>query len=214
MFKGVNKVMRAYIYWDFVMNAAWGLLAPVFAIFVLENIAIKNASMGVEIVGYATFFYWITKSLLQIPIGYYLDKKKGEIDDFWFYVIGAVITSIVPFGYIFSSITWHIYFLQILHGIGMSMIIPSSYGIFIRHIDKDKEAYESSLDSTLLGIGAGIAGALGGIIVAYIGFKAIFIITGSLSLLSVIFLFPAKKHMLPKTKDVQEIPPFQGHVDY
>lgn len=214
MFKGVNKVMRAYIYWDFIVNSAWGLLAPVFAIFILQGVAGGSIASAAEIVGYATLFYWITKSILQIPIGYYLDKNKGEIDDFWFYVIGSLITAIVPFGYIFATISWHIYFLQVLHAVGMSMVIPSSYGIFIRHADKEKEAYESSLDSTLLGIGTGITGVIGGFMVAYAGFKIIFIITGILNLISVLFLFPAKKHMLPRTKEVQEIPPFQGHVDY
>ena len=73
------------------------------------------------------------------------------------------------------DLPWHIYALQILHATGMSMIIPSSYAIFIRHTDKGREAYESGLDSTLFGIGAGITGAVGGIMVGYLGFKLIFI---------------------------------------
>ena len=198
MFKGVNKAMRAYIYWDLVINSAWGLLGPVFAIFLLEKIAVGDIVNGAKIAGFATLFYWLTRSILQIPIGHYLDKNHGEIDDFWFYVIGVIITGLVPFGFLFSYLPWHIYLLQVFHAIGMSMIIPSSYAIFIRHIDKGREAYESGLDSTLLGVGAGITGAIGGIMVGYIGFQLIFILTGIFTLISVFFIFWIRKDMLPK----------------
>ena len=199
--------MRAYIYWDLVINSAWGLLAPVFAIFLLEKIAVGDIAHGARIVGFSTFFYWISKSLFQIPIASYLDKNHGEIDDYWFYVIGVVITGLVPFGFLFSYAPWHIYCLQVLHAFGMSMVIPASYAIFIRHTDKNKEAYESGLDNTLLGVGAGITGALGGVLVSYTGFELIFILTGTFTLLSVFLLLPARQHMLPKMpQNVHEFP--------
>jgi hypothetical protein len=198
MLKGINKVMRAYIYWNLILNSAWGLLGPVFAIFLLQNIALGNVAEGARVAGFATLFYWIVKSALQIPIGRYLDKNYGEIDDFWFFVIGTMITGLIPLGYIFSYLPWHIYTLNIVYGIGMSMVIPSSYAIFIRHIDQGREAYEIGLDSTLLGIGVGVTGAIGGIMAGYIGFKLIFLLTGLFTLVSVYFIFRVKKDMLPK----------------
>lgn len=207
MFKGVNKVMRAYIYWDFIINSAWGLLAPVFAIFLLEKIAVGDVAHGARLVGFATFFYWITKSILQIPIGQYLDKNHGEIDDFWFFVTGTFIVALVPIGFLFAVLPWHIYALQVVHAIGMSMIIPSSYAIFIRHTDKGKEAYESGLDSTFFGIGAGITGAIGGIMASYIGFGAIFLLTSAFSFISIALIFWVKKDMLPKVpRNIHEFP--------
>lgn len=207
MFKGVNKVMWAYIYWDLAINSAWGLLGPVFAIFLLQTIAAGNVANGARIAGFATLFYWMTKSVVQISIGNYLDKNHGEIDDFWFYIIGTIITGLVPFGFLFSSMPWHIYVLQIIHAIGMSMVIPSSYAIFIRHVDKGKEAYESGLDNTIMGMGAGIAGAFGGIMAGYFGFKLIFILTGVFTLISVFFIFAVRKDMLPKVpRNIHEFP--------
>ncbi|MBU2539678.1 MFS transporter [Patescibacteria group bacterium] len=207
MFKGVNKVIRIYIYWDIVINSAWGLLGPVFAIFILQTIAVGDVANGVKIAGFASLSYWAVKSILQIPIGRYLDKNHGEKDDFWFFVIGVFLTGLVPFGFLISFLPIHVYLLQILHAIGMSMVVPSSWAIFIRHIDKGREAYESSLDSTLLGIGVGITGALGGIMAAYIGFQAIFILTGTLTMISVFLIFLIRKDMRPKDGQLHEIPP-------
>ena|SRR3989338_6888924 len=207
MFKGVNRVMRAYIHWSFVVNSAWGLLGPVFAIFLLEKIAAGNVAEGAKIAGFATLAYWATKSLLQIPIARYLDKNHGEIDDFWFYVTGCIMTGFIPFGFLFASLAWHIYVLQILHAAGMAMVVPASYAIFIRHTDKGKEAYESGLDSTLLGIGAGVAGALGGILAGYIGFQLIFVLTGVMTFISVLFLFPVRRDLfLAVPRNIHEFP--------
>ncbi|MBU3895743.1 MFS transporter [Patescibacteria group bacterium] len=207
MFKGINRVIKAYIYWDLVINAAWGLLGPIFVIFLLERVAAGDLARGAKIAGFSSLVYWIVKSVLQIPIGRYLDKNHGEKDDFWFFFFGIIITGLSPFGFLISFVPWHIYLFQALHAIGMAMIIPSSYAIFIRHCDKGKEAYESSLDSTLLGVGAGVTGAIGGIIFAYVGFEIIFIIAGVGTLLSSILIFAIKKEMHPKVpRNIHELP--------
>lgn len=198
MFKRINKVIKAYIYWDLVINSAWGLLSPVFAIFILQNIAVGSVANGTKVVGFAVLFYWISKSILQVPIGNYLDKNHGEIDDYWFFVTGTIVTAIAPFGFLFATLPWHIYLLEVLHAIGMSMVVPSSYAIFIRHADKGREAYESGLDSTLLGVGAGITGAAGGIMAGYLGFRLIFVLTGTLTLISALFITRVRDEMLPK----------------
>jgi len=200
--------MRAYIYWDLVINSAWGLLGPIFAIFILEKISAGNVIESAKVVGISAFVYWIVKSILQMPIAKYLDENHGELDDFWFYVVGNIIMSLAPFGFLISSQAWHIYVFQTLHAIGMSILVPASYAIFIRHADKGKEAYESGLDSTLLGVGAGITGAIGGIAVAYIGFSMIFILVGTFNFLATFLILPVRKDMFPKApRDIHGIPP-------
>lgn len=207
MFKRVNKIIKVIIYWDIVINSAWGLLGPVFAIFIVQTIAVGDAAQGAKVAGFASLAYWITKSILQIPIGHYLDKNHGERDDFWFTVVGTLLTGLVPFGYLVSSLPWHIYAFQALHAIGMSMVIPSAYAIFTRHIDKGRESYEWGLDSTLLGAGVGITGAVGGTLAAYFGFQAIFILTGTFTIISAFLWFWIKKEMLPTVPPLHEIPP-------
>jgi len=195
MFKSINKIIRIIIYWDFLINSAWGFLGPVFAIFIVQDITVGAAEKGAKVAGFAALFYWGIKSILQIPIGKYLDKNHGERDDFLFMVIGTFLTGLVPFGYLISYLPWHIYFFQVIHAIGMAMVVPSSYAIFTRHIDRGKEAFEWSLDSTVLGVGMGITGAFGGLVAAYFGFKIIFILTGLLTMGSLFLLFLIRKEI-------------------
>ncbi len=205
----INKVIRILISSDVFLNSGWGLLSPIFAIFIVQKIAAGDIAQGAEIAGFASLTYWVVKSSLQIPIGQYLDKNHGEKDDFWFMVLGTFLTGLTPFGYMMASSAWHIFGLQVLHGVGMAMTIPSWCAIFTRHIDKGKEALEWGIESTALGFGAGIAGAIGGIMVAIFGFKIIFILVGSFTIISAGLLLLVHKEIAPRDKLFPRIPPFR-----
>ncbi|TSC95122.1 MAG: hypothetical protein CEN87_134 [Parcubacteria group bacterium Licking1014_1] len=211
--KFANKIIKILIASDFILNLGWGLVSPIFAIFIVENITSRGPLEAAKIAGFAALFYWITKSILQVPIGRYLDKNHGEKDDFWFMVIGTFLAAFVPIGYLFSSLPWHIYLLQILHAVGMSMAFPSWLAIFTRHIDKGKEAFEWSMESTFLSAGAGIAGGLGGILAAVFGFKTIFVIVSTLNVISAIFLIFVKKDISLRDKDSIRAVPVRPFVE-
>ena len=70
----------------------------------------------------------------------------------------------------------------------------------MRHIDKGKEAFSWSLESSSIGIGAGIAGILGGIIAKSFGFKPVFISVAILGITSSLLLLLIAKEILPKEK--------------
>jgi MFS family permease len=208
MLKIINRVIKILIVSDFVFNSAWGLLAPVFAIFLVDKIAFGSAIEGAKIAGFASLIFWVTKSILQIPIGRYLDKNHGEKDDFLFMFWGTFITGLAPFGFLISSSAWHIYLLQLFQAVGQALMVPSWLAIFTRHINKGNEAFQWSVRSTSLGFGVGIFGAIGGIMVATFGFKLLFILVGGFTIVSAFLLLLIKKEMAIKTKPFKHIPPF------
>lgn len=211
MSKTINKVIKTLIISDFFLNSGWGLLGPIFAIFIIDNIAIGGPTEAAKVAGFAALFYWIVKSFLQIPIGRYLDKNHGEKDDFWFMVFGTFLTGLVPFGFLISSQPWHIYGLQALQGAAMAMVVPAWAAIFTRHIDKGKEAFEWGVESTSLGFAAGITGAVGGIMVASFGFAIIFILVGGFTIFSASLLLLIHKEIAPRDHIPFRVPPFRHH---
>lgn len=190
----LNKIVKVLLISDFFFNCAWGLLSPIFALFIVQQITGDNAKAA-QVAGFAALFFWGIKSALQIPIGKYLDKNHGEKDDFWFMLIGHIITALVPFGYLFSYSFWHIYALQIVYAVGMAMLVPSWLAVLSRHIDKGKEAFEWGLSSTTYGIATGITGALGGILAATFNFELIFILCGIINFVSAFALLYIKKEL-------------------
>jgi len=194
----INKVIKTMITSDFFLNLGWGFLSPVFAIFILEKISNAGPVQAAEIAGLSALFYWVPKSLFEIPIAIYLDNNKGEKDDFWAMIVGFFILAAVPIGYLSSTAPWHIYLFQVIYALGMAMALPSWMAIFTRHIDKGKEAFEWGMETSAIGMGAGIAGGLSGVLVALLGFKILFIFVSGFTLLSVIIMLFIRKHIFAR----------------
>lgn len=209
MFKTINRVIKILVTSDFILNYGWGLFGPIFALFIAQRITGGDLSKALEVAGLAAFFYWIPKSILQIPIGRYLDKNHGEKDDFVFMVLGTFVAGFIPFIYLIASSPWHIYAAQIIHAIAMSLVIPSWMAIFTRHIDKGKEALEWGMESTAIGIGAGIAAALGGTAASIFGFEIVFILAGVFTIFSAILLLLIRKDISSAGKITHTIPPIK-----
>lgn len=204
----INKVVRYLIASDLALSAGWGFIAPIFAIFIVDKIEGGDASVA----GFAIGLYWITKSLVQPFLARYLDRNHGEIDDFYFLAGGLFVAGLVPLGYLFISMPWQLYAVEFIHALAMACVIPTWAGIFTRHIDKGQEAFEWSIESTALGLGAGIAGITGGVLVEKFGFQSVFILVSAFTMLAVMVLFPVRPLIIPKGKELvrpaKKTPPF------
>jgi len=194
MLKSINKVIKILVYSDLLFFTGWGLVTPIFAIFIIEKIQGGN----VLVAGIASAFFWVFRSLLRIPMGIYLDKTQGEKDDIWFIVLGFSIAGLVPFGFLISFLPWHIYLLQAFYGLGIALNTSGWAAIFTRHIDKGKESTEWGLDATAIGIGGGLAGAIGGFLVSKFGFGPIFVVVGILGLAGALLPLLIYKILVPK----------------
>ncbi len=200
----MNRVIKFLIASDFFLLGGWGLLSPVFAIFIIANI-VPDPAKAAEVAGFSALTYWGVKSLLQIPVSKYFDRVYGENDDYWLMILGLFINGLAPFGFLFATSPTHIYIVQIVYALGMSLALPSWRAIFTRHIDKGKEAYEWAMDSTILGFATAITGGIGGIIAATLGFNIIFILVGSLTLFSALLLLFIRKDILPMDKTLDNL---------
>ena len=191
MAKRLNKIIIRLITADFFLHSGWGLIAPIFAIFVTEQI--EGGSL--EIVAFAVATYWIVKSTFQPFLANALDLIKGEKDDFDFLVYGTYAVALVPLGYFFATQVWHVFALEIVRGMAMAFIVPAWYGIFTRHINKGWEAFSWSIQSTGLGFAAGIAAAFGGLVATFLGFQAVFALVCFLKMVSATMLFFTRKNI-------------------
>lgn len=199
----INKVIRTLIVSDFLLQIGWGFVGPIFAVFLTRDIQGGDLKM----VGLVASAYWVTKSLVQPFLANYLDKNHGEKDDFAFLVFGMYVSSLIPFGYIFSTQPWHIFVLESLRGLAMACVVPTWYGLFTRHVDKGREAFSWSIESTGIGIAAAFSGAAGGIIASKFGFDAVFLLLGSFGLMSSSFLLYIKPHLFDKDHFDFKAPP-------
>lgn len=188
----ISKVIKYLILADLIWEASWGLISPVFAVFVVEKIIGGNAF----IVGLASAIYLILFSVVRIPVASFLDKKKGERDDFLAVFYGFLLGSLVPFGFIFSKFPWQVYILQAIYGIAMAVAFSGYMAIFTRWIDKGKEATEWGIRASLISLISGFMAAIGGAMVMKVGFNFTFLLVGILNLFGCLFIWLLRKEFL------------------
>lgn len=187
----INRVIRFLTISDILMLSGWGLVNPIFAVFVTDQIQGGN----VGIAGLAMTVFLLTKSLVQLPAAWLIDKKKGEIDDFWVMIAGSLIISLTAFLFIFARAISHIFLIQIISGFGAALSYPAWMAIFTRHVDTHKEGIEWSLYYTTTDLGGALVAGLGGAVANYLGFQPLFLLVGLLSLLGTAFLFVSYKEL-------------------
>lgn len=176
----LNKIITKLITAEFFFYSGWGLVAPIFAIFIIQQVE----GGTIEVVAFATATFWVVKSAIQPFLANILDVIKGEKDDFRILIIGMYVAALIPFGYFFATQIWHVFALEIIRGIAMACVVPAMLGIFTRHINKGWEAFTWSALSTGLGFGFAFTAAFGGVIASFLGFGMVFIMVGIFKLVS------------------------------
>ncbi len=206
-FSGFNKVVRTMVVVDFFTNSAFGSFAPIFAVFVTNQIG----GGSVEVAGFATAVYWIVKSLFQLPIARFLDRRNGERMAFWAMFWGYFLEAFIPLLYFFVRTPMELYGVQALYGFFMAWAVPSWYGIFTRHVDKWRISFEWSLESVFsVGLATAAAAALGGYLADQYGFGVLFIAASIISLAISLLFLSIRKDMLKWSPPQTVTPERQG----
>lgn len=199
----INKVIRILITSDFLLQSGWGLIGPIFAIFLTRQI--QGGTL--EMVGFIAATYWVAKSVVQPFIAHFLDVTKGEKDDFKFLIGGMYLANLIPLGYIFSTQPWQIFLLEFIRGLAMACVVPTWSAIFTRHIDKGWEAFSWSIESTGIGFAAGIAAAFGGILASILGFKVVFVLVSFFGIISTSVLLLIQDKLFNRDHFAPRVPP-------
>lgn len=190
----LGRVIKHFILADLFLLAGWGLVQPIFSVYVLDRV--EGATLLT--VGSAAAIYWILKSLLQLPVANFLDKTDGETDDFRALVVSLLLGAVAAFSFTLIREPWHLYLVEVLHAVAFALYVPAWSAIFSRHVDKNRVSFDWSLDSTVAGLSAGVSGFLGGAIAVKLGFSGVFILAAAFSLVAAFVLFMMPEMVFPK----------------
>lgn len=194
----VNQAIRLLIAFLFIINMSEGLFAPVFAVYVTNSLA----GATLKTVGFAVAVFALMKSLVQVPLARWLDRRAGEDDDFYAILLGSFIGIIHSLGLIFITQHWHLYVIAAINGIGSACLMAAYYAVFSHHIDKNSEGFEWSLMSVWgLTLSTALGGAAGGVLADTFGFRITFFLAALFYLAAIgllIMLYPQLKSFRKK----------------
>ena len=186
----MDKTLKILILSDIFVFSGFGLIGPILAIFIKDNL-IGGTLLAA---GIASTIFLLTHSILQILFAYVFNPK----DRLWMLLLGTGLIALVPFGYIFSINVWHLFGVQFIYGIGAAFAYPSWSSIFTSHLEKGKRGLQWSVYSSSVGIGTALTAVTGAWLATKIGFEFVFLITGLISVIGLLFLFKLNKKILKK----------------
>ncbi len=180
----LNRIIKYLTISDLALLSGFSFISPIFPLFVVDKIQGGN----MEVVGFAIGINVLVRAILQLPIARYLDKKRGDLDEYYFTIISTVMLAVTPLLYLVISTPAELYLVQIIYAVGFAMNYPAWMSLFTRHAEREREGSQWAVWSAVTGIGAAAAAAVGGIIGERYGFSSVlwlvFIVTifGAISL--------------------------------
>ncbi len=192
----LNKIIKYLLLSDLVFYSGWGLISPIFAIFIL-NLIVGGSAF---VVGMAAGINLIVRSLLRIQFGAYADKSQKIA--YHLMIWGLLVSAIIPIGYILSTTIMELYLLQAILGASLAISSSGWTALFARHMDKGKESTEFGVDAVAVGLGPGITAILGGMALTYFSFQVVFIGVTAIGLVGVLLLLAIKKDILKNNRPV------------
>ena len=129
------------------------------------------------------FFSTSASTVAWIGIGYFLSScsllmTMGWLCDLWggkkVYVSGTIIFTLTLFLISFSQNVYHIILLRSLQGIGAAMVISSSTALIASQFSREERGKVFGLSGAVVGLGLGLGPLIGGLLIDFIDWKAVF----------------------------------------
>lgn len=196
---GVNRIIKYFVIADLLFLGGWGLLGPIFPIFILEDI--EGATLLT--LGAVAALYWLVRSAVQLPVAILIDKHEGEKDDLSVLILGLMLAGFAAMSFLLVKSISGLFIVQFIHAFAFGLYTPSWSAIFSRHLEKKHLAFDWSLDHTAIGIAYAVSSFLGGAMAKFFGFHSVFIVASILSFASAFLLFSVPNLILPKVKSKQ-----------
>jgi len=178
--------------YDLVLQFSFGLLSPVFAIFVLKQVPGSTLS----VIGTAAACYWIARATTTVPLSRFMDRTDGERDEYYFLIFGTLVISFVPLMFMQMTQSWHLYLIQLISGFANSMAVPGWRVLFMDHIDKGSTAFEWSLDDIVIGLAIAASAYIGAQLVEGFGYGFVLALISGMSFISVCMLIPLRSKVM------------------
>jgi MFS family permease len=193
----MNRTMKLLMLSDIFVLTGFGLIQPILAIFINQGVA----GGTVLTAGLASTIFLLTKSMVQLPFGKYIDdhgKKKRWL------ILGTLLMASVPILYVTADSIYKIYLAELIYGLGSGLAYPTWLGLWSRNLDQGRESFQWSVYSTSTGIGTAATGTIGAVMASIAGFTTTFLLAGLLCLLGCVTLFVLENRSAEKVKSSEK----------
>jgi|WetSurMetagenome_2_1015567.scaffolds.fasta_scaffold00506_22 predicted MFS family arabinose efflux permease len=192
----MNRTMKLLLISDIFVLTGFGLIQPILAIYINDG-SVTGGTMLTA--GMASALFLLTKSLVQLPFGHYVDSQDSK--ERWL-VLGTLLMACVPLIYLSASSIYQVYLAEVVYGLGSGLAYPTWLGLWSVNLDRGRESFQWSIYHTSTGVGAAATGAAGAVVASHMGFSATFLMAGLLCVLGCLVLLVLERRSARNAEDL------------
>lgn len=178
---GLNPAVRAFIVSESLFWAAWNLVVPLFAVFVVQDIAggtVAQAATGLTL-------YLLVRMVVELVVS----RKSGALSNAQRAVIDVLGMVIVSIAYLIIAMV-PTYSMALtfyaLAGLGFGISSPVKYSFFSRSLEPQKEAAVWGMYDVANLSAMAVATLAGGFMAQWYGFKTLFLLSSAINIIGAI----------------------------
>ncbi|MCK9440772.1 MAG: MFS transporter [Methanothrix sp.] len=192
----MNRTMKLLLLSDIFVLTGFGLIQPILAIYINDG-GVAGGTMITA--GMASAIFMLTKSLVQLPFGHYVDSHGGK--ERWL-ILGTLLMASVPIIYLSASSIYQIYLAEVIYGLGSGLAYPTWLGLWSVNLDQGRESFQWSIYHTSTGMGTAATGAAGAAVASQVGFSTTFLLAGLLCIVGCLVLIVLERRSARKAEDL------------
>jgi predicted MFS family arabinose efflux permease len=163
-----------------------GMLGPLFAVFA------QRIGGNILDITWAWAAYLAVTGVLTIWVGKVAGKKIAPEK---LMIAGYVVNTLFTFGYLLVSAPWHLLLVQIGLGVAVALSVPTWSALYSDFGDNHEASYLWSLPTGQYYLVTAVAVILGGLIVNYLSFPALFLTMGTIQIAATLYQFRIFRHI-------------------
>lgn len=185
IFKGEKSpILSALTFNDAVFWGADAFVAVIFALYITQNIEGGTAIH----VGLVFGLYRIVRAFFAIPIGRFLDKHSGHIDEYFALLGSGFLVGITYMILFFAFELWHIYLGIVVIAIGHAIDVSSWKILFYSNLPSEARGEVIGIYTTIMQIVYALAIVAAGFVGEIYGFEWTLLFAGIVTIFASIML--------------------------
>lgn len=144
----INRVLAALTASDSFVWGSYAAISTFAGLYLAQKLEldpIRTVAIGVGLSN-------IISAILQMPIGYFVDKHKSDKDEIFLLFLGSFLMGIIFILFPFMRSEYAYYFLMIIFGTGVALNLNTWRKLFATNVEKDHEGLGYGLYQTVISI--------------------------------------------------------------
>jgi MFS family permease len=154
-----------------------GMFGPLLAVFA------GRVGGNVLDISYAWAAFLIVAGVMNMVVGRLADNYSKEK----IMVAGYALNTLVTFSYILVSNTLQLFIVEALLGLAAALASPTWYSLYAKYENKESSGSQWGMYTGQAKIATALAMLVGGYIVTYFSFTALFVLMGSIQLVATLY---------------------------